>query len=1483
TVAGLAVAVDEAREVAGEASRAPAIEPAPREGPLPLSFAQQRLWFLDQLEPGSAAYNVAQAVRLRGPLDAAALAWSLGEAVRRHESLRTVFETVEGEPAQRILLPAPVPLPVVDLSEVSDPLSLAREEARRPFDLARGPLLRAVLLRLGPEEHQVLLTMHHIVSDGWSAGILVREVAALYEARLRGEGSPLPELAVQYADFAVWQRRWLAGEVLARQLAYWRGRLAGAPAVLELPADRPRPAVQTSAGATLPLALTQELSAALRKASRREGVTPFMTLLAGFQALLARYSNTGDVIVGSPIAGRRHLETEGLIGFFVNTLVLRGDLSRNPGFGELLRRTREVTLEAHAHQDVPFERLVEELRPERSLAHSPLFQVMLSLQEAPLGALRLAGLTLEAEDLDTEAVKFDLNLALVQTADGFTGRLSYNTSLFLPATAARLLGHFQALLGAAVADPALPVSELPLLSEAERGQLLREWNDTRLERTVPVPIHERFAARAAENPEAPAVAFEGETLSYGELDRRANRAARRLRALGVGPDVPAALFTERSADMVVGLLAVLKAGGAYVPIDPAFPDERVAWVLADAGVPVVLTQSALAGRLPAGLVHLLLDREIEESGEVLGVAVDPEHLAYVIYTSGSTGRPKGVMVGHRQLDNYVQGVIERLDLGECRSFATVSTLAADLGNTAVFPALATGACLHVISSERASDAYAFAEYFERHAVDVLKIVPSHLAALQAMPRKRLVLGGEASTWEEVERLQERAPGCRIFNHYGPTETTVGVLTYPVRPTETLSSTVPLGRPLPGSRVVVLDAFLHPAPLGVPGELCIGGEGLARGYLGRPDLTAERFVPDPFHAWGGRLYRTGDLARVLPDGGVEFLGRIDTQVKIRGFRVELEEVAAVLKRHPGVREAVTAVRERRLVAYLVAGEDVSEGALRALLREALPDYMVPSAFVRLSAIPLTPNGKVDHRALPLPEGEPEESFLAPRTPAEELLAGLWSELLGIRRVGARDDFFALGGHSLLATQLHSRLRQAFGVSLPLRALFEAPTVAELAERIEAARREARAFLAPPLVHAERPSELPLSFAQERLWFLDQLDPGQATYNLPYFARVRGPLDPAVLAAALGEVVRRHESLRTRFPAVSGRPVQAVDGPSKTRLAEVDLRILPEEMREAEAGRLLEAEARRPFDLDRGPLLRSALLRLEEDESVLLLSMHHIVSDGWSRGVLVREVAALYEALAAGRPSPLPELTVQYADFALWQRAWLQGEALEAELAWWRERLAGAPPSVQLPADRPRPAVRSGRGGSRPVLLPAGLSKGAKDLARREGATPFMVLLAAFDALLHRYSGQDDLVVGSPVANRNRREVEGLIGFFVNTLALRVGLAGDPGFRELVERVREVALGAYDHQDLPFERLVEAVTADRSLNRAPLFQVLFLLQNAPMPALEFAGLAWTPVEAHNGAAKFDLTLALWDDGQGLAGAVEYDSDLFDGATAARLARH
>ena len=1158
---------------------APSLARIPRDGGMALSFAQERMWFLQRLEPESVAYNLQANVPLPGRLDLPALERALAELVRRHEVLRTTFVEREGRPVQVVAAALPVAVPFSDLMSLAGPERvreaerLAGEEVRRPFDLERGPVLRVRVLRTNEEGHQLLVTQHHIVTDGWSIALLVEEVLALYGAFASGERPSLPEPDFQYGDFAHWQREWLQGEVLESRLAYWRERLGGAPQALELPTDRPRPAVQTVNGATLHFDLPEGLSRQVQTLSRAEGVTPFMTLLAAFQVLLGRYAGQDDIVVGTANGNRSLVETERMLGLFVNTLVLRTDLSGDPTFRELLSRVRKVALGAVAHGDLPFEKLVEELAPPRDLARSAIFQVLFVIQNTPLEALSRSSSGPSGVIGERGTAAYELSLYLIDTGKGFRGSLEYNTDLFDEATVFRLRDHFRTLVEGVVAHPEARLSDLPLLSEAEQRSMVVEWNATA--RPVPgMAVHELFAAQAARSPDAVAVVAGDESLSYSALDLRSNQLARRLRQLGVRPGALAALCVERSPAMMVGLLGILKAGGAYVPLDPGYPRERLSMMLEDSRPTVVLSERKCAGDLPPSNVPvLLLDEPFDESGALLPSGVGPEDLAYVIFTSGSTGRPKGVQVPHRALTNLLASMGEDPGLREGDVLLAVTTLAFDIAGLELFLPLVVGGRVVLASRDAAADPSVLAELLDRAGATVMQATPATWRMLiesgwQGKPGLKVLCGGEALPAELARGLRRRSG--QLWNVYGPTETTIWSTQDRI---DEVGATVPIGRPIANTQTYVLDARLHPVPLGAAGELYIGGNGVARGYLDRPELTAERFVPDPFAgAPGARLYRTGDLARYRADGRIECLGRVDHQVKLRGFRIELGEIEAALREHPDVHDCVVVAREegadKRLVAYVVARDEGAPSVteLRQLLKGRLPEYMVPSTFVRLPALPRTPNGKVDRRALPAPgPAERAGADILPRSPIEEAVAGIWREVLGLERVGIHDSFFELGGHSLMATQVLSRVQEAFGVTVPLRRVFESPTIAGLAESVEVGRRDGQAPEAPPLTPVDRDQELALSFGQERLWFLHQLEEASAAYHLPGALHLHGILDGAALERSLAELVaparvpahdlrergrtagpadRRARGLRPRAPGSLGPPTGGARGRSAT---------------------------------------------------------------------------------------------------------------------------------------------------------------------------------------------------------------------------------------------------------------------------------------------------------------------------------------------------
>ena len=1484
----------------------------------PLSFAQERLWFLEQLEPGSSAYNICRAARLTGPLNVEVLESSLNEIARRHEVMRTAFQIADGQPAQIIASALQASIKLIELFRLSNAESdtevgrLIAEEADRPFDLCAGPLLRATLLRLRDDDHILILTTHHIVSDAWSMGILTRELWTLYDAYANGRPFRLPDLPVQYVDYAVWQREWLQGEVLESQLSYWRKQLENLP-VLNLPTDRPRPAQQSYLGARQPITLSESLTAAVNELSKSEGVTQFMTLLAVFYVLIYRYSGQEDVVVGSPIANRNRTEIEGLIGFFVNTLILRADLSGTPTFKEFLLRVRDVCLDAYAHQDLPFERLVQELQPERDVSRNPLFQVMFVLQNAPRPLAKVSDLRFRQMEIQHARSQFDLSLFLRERDGKVIGFFEYSTDLFGCATIERMAGHFQMLLEGIVADPDQSISTMPLITEAERHQVLVEFNDTAAEYPKNSCIQELFEEQVERTPDATAVRFEGRQLTYGEMNARANQLAHYLQRLGVGPEKRVGICVERSLEMVVGLLGILKAGGAYVPLDPLYPRERLEFMLNDAQISVLLTQKPLVRQLPRTetLAVCLDDWTVfdQENQENPTRETEADSAAYVIYTSGSTGTPKGVVGLHRGAVNRFAWMWSTYPF-EANEMSCVKTSLSFVDSVwEVFGPLLKGTPSTIIPDQEAKDPQLLIETLADNHVTRIVLVPSLLKAIldvgpklqRNLPDLKLwTSSGEPLSRELAERFRQCLPNSKLLNLYGSSEVSADVTCYETRETES-SGSISIGRPIHNTQIYLLDSHLQPVPIGISGEIYVGGAGLARGYLNRPQLTTERFIPNAFSDEPrSRLYRTGDLACYLANGNIEFLGRVDNQVKIRGCRIEPAEVETVLNQHPAVRESMvvahegTSSAERYLVAYTVSTDQPRPSAnqLRDFLKDKLPEFMVPSVFVLLETLPLMPNGKVDRGALPLPETarlELENFFVGPRTEAEQLVAQVWREVLKVEKIGVHDNFFELGGHSLTATQVIARLRDAFRAEVPLRFLFETPTVADLTHKIETLNGQEVDLSFPPIVRVSREESLPLSISQEQLWNFDQMIPGNHLLNIPYVFHLMGTLDTEALADALREIIRRHEVLRTVFAKVDGRPVQVIRPVPEFQLPLIDLRNLDVEKMEEQAAVLTLEERTEPFDLSVGPLLRTKLVRLTDEDYLLLVTLHHIVGDRWSILVLRRELAQLYEAFSQKQPSPLPDLPVQFADFALWERRLMESELMQTQLTYWKNQLAAPLPKLAFQKVRRRNKSHGFRTGRKEISVEKDLFAAVKTLASKENCTPFMVVLAAFNVVLHAHTDQQDIRIGTLSANRRPRETENLIGYFVNAIVLRTRLKPDMSWKELLKQVREVTLGAYAHQELPFGRLAHALDQEGNVKGNSLIQVLLNYQNLSFPPTDLPGLTFAvldfqeaKLDSEMALTAVDLIFDLRETSTKLTGSVNYRGELFDDHQLASLIR-
>jgi amino acid adenylation domain-containing protein len=1908
--------------------------------PVPMSFAQELLWRLELASPGH-SYNVPRTARLHGPLDMHALQRALDALLARHEALRTTFDVVGGEPRQIVHPPRSVPIATFDLHAIAaaervvEAERRVRELTRRPFDLARDLQLRASVVRLADDDHVLLLESHHVVSDTVSRGILLRDLAALYNEFRGGAPAALAPLAVHYGDFAIWQREQLAGERLETLLAYWRAQLAGAPP-LELPTDRPRSAAPSFDGAVRSSVFPPELTESLRRLSQANGTTMFMTLLAAFNVLLARYSGQDDVMVGSPIAGRTNADYEQVIGYFLNTLVLRTSLEGDPTFAGLLARVRETALGAFEHQDVPYEKLVMELRDAGRVAQDPLFNVLFAMQDPERKSMQLAGTTFVPFGADRGATKFDLFLSMAETANGLRAAIEYRTDLFDATTIERMLGHLGALLAAAAATPNERVSRLPILGDAERARLLVEWNATALDYPKDSTLVELVREQAVRTPGAPAVEFDGVSISYGELEVRADALASQLRARGVGLEEVVALYVERSIEMVVAMLAIHRAGGAYLPLDPAYPQDRIEFMLADSHAKVVVTEQSLVSRLPAlGFEVVIVDAALEprptpEKSNAPAIAPDPERLAYLIYTSGSTGKPKGVGVTHRNVVNFLAGFGAVVPMGPTDTLVAVTPLSFDIAGLEIFLPLTTGARVVVASRETALNPIELAALLASTRATHLQATPVTWRMLveSGWPGQRSLValcGGEALPPALASALLAR--GQELWNLYGPTEATIWATMHHVTLAgdgQSTAGAVPIGRPMANVQAYVLDAAGEPAPIGVPGELLLGGTGIARGYHDRPELTADRFIADPFRARAAgepapRLYRTGDRARRLPDGVIEFLGRFDQQIKLRGHRIELGEIEHAIAAQPGVGAAVAIVREdtpgdARLVAYVVPSEEAAESetevivdrwrtvwdeaykqpdasgevaqepepgfntagwvssydlnpiaapemrewldrtaermlagnprrildvgcgtglylfrmaphcdayvgvdasgeALRAIARdpamaslhnvtlhealahqlsetfqpasfdlvvlnsvvqyfpnveylvdvmrqaaalvapggtlfvgdvrdvgllepfhesvalahasselslpelrarvqarmaketeliidpaffaavqqqipairecavlpkrghaaneltkyrydvamhvaggagdagaidieaiptreastldavraliadhpdairltdvldarlandvrvhawlraatgeavrdgdlpdgdvpatvgamrdalllappsgidveslftldadydvelrwpasgrlgrtdvvlrhrtrgpistassakltparpwsdyvyhaaneifdpalvsrwrtalgEQLPDYMVPALFVRLERFPLTPNGKIDRKSLRPPASEARAigaGYLAPRSLVEAQLAETWEEVLQRRPIGVRDDFFDLGGHSLLALRMLARLAERFALRLPLRTLFDSPTIEQLAAHLDGSEgRVSEPTVSDEAIVAREGDEAPLSYGQEVLWLLQRTSPEPGAYHMPDVWRVSGSLDLDALQRTLDRLVERHAALRTTFDARDGAGVQTVTSARQAPLEVLSVEHLAPAERDAAAAALVRERGKLPFDLASDVLLRAVVVHVRDGEQLLSLVTHHIASDGWSRGILLRELSALYDADVRGEALVLPPLRVRYADFAIWQRERLAGPAYERQLRYWTERLSSSTLSVDLPTDRPRTNAPTFVGARKTLVFPTELLARLNRIAQSNDATLYMVLLAAFQTLLHRYSGQEDVVVGTAIAGRARAELDGVVGYFVNTLALNASFHGDPTFVELLARVRDGQLSASENADVPLQQVAQALQRGQGGGPAASCQVMFVLQNNAPSELRLGAATMSGAGMDFGTAKFDLYLSMGEQANGLRASLQYRSDLFDAETIERMLEH
>ena len=1509
-----------AQRLRGDAASAPHIIPRlAQNGPIPLSFAQQRQWFLWRMNPHSTAYHLCGGLEFSGRLYVAALKASLRALVARHHSLRTTFQEHSTAVAEQIIhAPTEIDLPCIDLSALADKERAQRLPAeiericKQPFDLEKGPLLRVVLLQCKPDRHRLIAVMHHIISDARSTQIILDEIAVLYRAHLHNTAPPLPPLPIQYIDYAAWQREWIASSAgAARQLAWWQQTLGDEQPVMALHTDYARTVNDHYTAARQRISLASELTNALRQQANAQGGTLFTALLAAFEALLFRYTGQSELRIGVPIAGRNRAEVQDIVGFFINTQVLCARIDGRMPFTELLAQTRAMAFDAQANPDLPFEKLVEVLRPERSLNAQPLFQVMFNHLKMDRGALEgWPGLSVQRLDFDEAEAQFELTLDTRELGDGrVQACFTYAKELFESATIERMAAHYVRVLTALAERPEQAVGEIELLTGAERQQL-RTWGINSTGYSDTEPVYRLIERQVQINPTATALIFDDEHLSYADLNIRSNRLAHYLIALGVRPEVRVGIAVERSIEMVVGLLAILKAGGAYVPLDPEYPQERLGYMVEDSGIELLLTQSRLRNALPLTdtdtdtdtdtLLILELDTLDlgDESEHDPQVAVHGENLAYVIYTSGSTGKPKGAANRHRALRNRLQWMQDAYRLDGSDTVLQKTPFSFDVSVWEFFWPLMVGARLALARPGDHRDPVRLVELITAHDVTTLHFVPSMLQAFlghegieACIGLRRVICSGEALSVEAQQAVFKRLPRAALHNLYGPTEAAIDVTHWTCCDDD--QNSVPIGQPISGIQTRVLDSGLKPVPQGVAGELYLGGAGLARGYLQRAGLTAERFIADPQGNSGNCLYRTGDLVRWNADGQLEYLGRMDYQIKIRGFRIELGEVEAQLLAQPELREAVAVANESpngaRLVAYICAaeGESIDSALIRERLGQTLPDYMVPSVVVELDKLPLNANGKVDRKALPAPDVVSQQDYEPPQGEVEETLAQIWSEVLGVERVGRHDNFFELGGHSLMATMLISRVRAVTGVNVPLRQVFESPSLQCLAaciadlQSIESLSTAAEIPLLAVSRQAEKP--LPLSPVQQRLWLVERIAGASATpaYNMAAALRLSGELNLPALQTTLDTLLARHEVLRSAYPQDDeGCPVALIGTASSLALPLTERPPASASEHRQAVEQAFAALAAQAFDLARGPLLRAGLLRLHPQEHVLLLCVHHMVFDGWSQAIFVKEFVSLYQTLRAGGVPALPKLAIQYTDYAIWQRRRLQASA-PRDADFWRAYLDKAPVLSSLPADRARAVRASSAGASVSIPIDDEVMAAVNRLAREQATSAFTVLLASFSAWLHRHSAVDDLVIGTDVAGRGHPWLEGLIGFFVNVVPLRSRWSADTRFSQWLERIKESSLSAFEHQDVPFDQIVDYAKVPRRRGANPLVQVLFVMQNTPRNSFEIPGMQVEVLPAPTSTSKFDLAVFVNEESVGLKVEWVFATDLYRRETIERAA--
>ncbi len=1473
-------------------------------GVFPLSYAQQRLWFIENLQPGNTAYNIPSALKLTGELNFDALKKSLNKIIQRHEILRTYISIIDETPLQIVEKQFDTQIEQIQLKEKEEGNKekklneIIKDRINKPFNLSELPLFRITLISLSDTETVLLIVMHHIISDGWSAGIFINELSQLYSAYSQENDFELPPLEIQYADFAKWQKKWLQGKVKEEQLAYWEKQLEDVP-VLELPADFNRPKVQTFNGSLVKGELDKSTSDELKKISQEEGTTFFMSLLAVFNILLYKHSGQTDFAVGTPIANRNNQQIENLIGFFVNTLALRSEINAELSFKEYLQNFKNTVLSAYANQDLPFEMIIEELQPERDMSRSPIFQVMFTFQNKSNFELKLNDIQLSPIEMEASISKFDLSLNITEMNDGrMLIGFEYNKDIFREESIVRIYEHFKKIISDIIKDSTKKIKDINILTNKEK-LLLTEWNKTDKEYPFDKNIMEFFEEQVTKNPNSVAVEFNEEQLTYSELNERVNRLANYLTEFNAEKNSFVVLLFERSPEMVISILAVMKSGAAYLPIDPEQPAERINFIINDAEAKIVLTHKSFENNITAKNVKVInVDKskeEISAQKTSYKITIRSNGLAYCIYTSGSTGKPKGTLLHHKGLLNRILWMKDELNLKREDVFLQKTPYTFDVSVWEFFLPLINGNKLVIAKPEGHKDPFYLQKLIVEKNISVIHFVPSMLKVFLDTPDvekckslKYVICSGEALSVNLQNRFFNLFDST-LYNFYGPTEATVDV-TFWKCDNNLFMSQVPIGKAIANTQVYVLDSFLNPLPVGVAGELYIGGVNLAYGYLNKPELTAEKFIPNHLTGKKGeRLYKTGDLVKTLPDGNIVFLNRIDNQVKLRGLRIELGEIEYELKSIDFIEDALVSVYKENqnefLVAYVIANDNEENltKKIKRTISKTLPDYMVPTSFIYLKKFPLTSSGKIDRKKLPKPnetKSKKEEAIVKPVTETEKLLIETISGLLNLKEVSTADNFFSIGGHSLLATQLLIRLKKKLSIEIPLKSIFENPVIKDFAKVIDNYLTKDETAEIIEIEKVSRKNNLKLSYQQQRVWFLDQLDPMNSSYNIPLTVKIKGKLNLEILDETINKIVSRQEILRSYVQTVEGEPfVKIVDDPD----IKIDV-IDSTNKNEDDIYKLCKKDFSKPFALNKFPLFRIKIYKLNENEHFLSFVIHHIISDGWSGSIFIKEFITIYADIIDNRQSNLTPLKIQYVDFANWQRNYLSGELLKEKINFWKNYLAGAPSLLELPTDKPRPAVQTFIGASKRFSLSEKLSEQIKDLAAQTNTTVFMVLTAALNILLSKYSNQKDICIGSPVANRKNQAIESLIGFFVNTIVVRSDLSGNPTLNEFLMRTKKSLLDAFSNQDVPFEKLVDSLEVERSVSHSPLFQVMFTFQNLPQSNFKLPGLEFEMFELESDIAKFDINLTMSETNNSiLTGSWEYNTDLFEASTIERMIEH